>query len=898
MKFVVISHTHWDREWYFPFEVFRLRLVDLIDRLLALLEREPDYIFHLDAQTVVLEDYLEIRPSRRRELEKWISRGNLVVGPWYLQSDFFLTSGEATVRNLLRGRRLAREFGNCSSVGYAPDQFGNVSQLPQILSQFGIDSFLFGRGYSFYQRRENGELERLRMPTEFLWQGADGTKALAVHLLGWYNNAQHIPPETEDAEHLLAVSQRDFEGTNLSPYLLLMNGVDHLEAQEDVLEIIEALRARGYDIEQRRLDDYVGDLKEFFRDRQDELQVFAGELAHGRDGEILHGCRALRIDLKSSNVRAQTLLTDILEPLGAILESGGLRGAYPKDPLDYLWKNLLRNHPHDSICACSRDEVCAHMEDRFARIREAGSELLRRELELVAQHAAHPLRKPENYVLALCNPTEDRLSDVVEVEMHFPRGESVESFRILDPAGDEVPYTVLERREDFLSVFSPVNLPGTLDVHTWRVLVACKDLPAHSVCAYAVVPGAQSAPVRAREGLENEFYRIDVEGGRIDLLCKKSGVTIRNAIRFEDVGDRGESYVCIPAGTPVLPDPSEATVKIAEDNALRKSVRVQYQLRLPKRFDFAAGKRAESTVIVPVSFTLTLRKNCEILELSYEIDNRAEDHRLRIGIDTAIEASLVWTDSAFDAAPHAPEELCADTASPTFCNATFAAVRGEGRGFAVLTEGQHEVERIGSTLWFTLLRATGVIVRGAAGAEWKIPEAQCRRIISGRLGLYGYASDAPGQLWAKAKAFRTGIPAKFSSMDPKKFSGGRPAVQDSRISRLYYLADPDEGISLSAESAFRYGNKNIAVTAAKLAEDGSGVVVRLVNLSEEAQRTKFSAAAEIFETNLAEDGERRLGQNAVELEFAPKKIRTLILRENRKRRTEKDETEGRNEDFV
>ena len=117
----VISHTHWDREWYMPLEVMRLRLIDLIDRCLEVLEREPTYIFHLDAQTIVLEDYLSIRTDRQEQLKKYIQEGRLYVGPWYVQNDYYLTSGEATVRNLLEGRRIANSFGKCGTVGYSPD---------------------------------------------------------------------------------------------------------------------------------------------------------------------------------------------------------------------------------------------------------------------------------------------------------------------------------------------------------------------------------------------------------------------------------------------------------------------------------------------------------------------------------------------------------------------------------------------------------------------------------------------------------------------------------------------------------------------------------------------------------------------------------------------------------
>ena len=255
-KFIVISHTHWDREWYMPFSVFRLKLADLIDRLFAVLEKDPDFIFHLDAQTVVLEDYLAIRPQNEEKLKNYIASGNIRVGPWYLQNDFYLTDGEVTVRNLMIGTEIANRFGKCGTVGYAPDQFGNISQLPQILKDFGLKAFVFGRGFRIYERK-NGVRSEKKLPAEFEWEGADGTKCFAVHLKYWYNNAQHIPAERELAHLLLDINERNFEGLNVSPYILLMNGVDHLEAQGDVREIIAGLRKDGVDIEQSSLDDYI-----------------------------------------------------------------------------------------------------------------------------------------------------------------------------------------------------------------------------------------------------------------------------------------------------------------------------------------------------------------------------------------------------------------------------------------------------------------------------------------------------------------------------------------------------------------------------------------------------------------------------------------------------------------
>ena len=78
-RFIVVSHTHWDREWYLPFEAFRVRLVRMMDALIELFERDPGFKhFVLDGQTVPLDDYLEIRPERRETIDRLV-RGSVGV---------------------------------------------------------------------------------------------------------------------------------------------------------------------------------------------------------------------------------------------------------------------------------------------------------------------------------------------------------------------------------------------------------------------------------------------------------------------------------------------------------------------------------------------------------------------------------------------------------------------------------------------------------------------------------------------------------------------------------------------------------------------------------------------------------------------------------------------------
>ena len=138
----VVSHTHWDREWYKPYHQFRIDLSRIIKGILDTLENDEHFKhFLLDGQSIVLEDYLEIHPEDESRIEKLVMEGSLSVGPWYILPDEFLVSAEATVRNLIYGHRVAGRMGRVQKVGYMPDSFGHIAQMPQILKQVGIDSF-------------------------------------------------------------------------------------------------------------------------------------------------------------------------------------------------------------------------------------------------------------------------------------------------------------------------------------------------------------------------------------------------------------------------------------------------------------------------------------------------------------------------------------------------------------------------------------------------------------------------------------------------------------------------------------------------------------------------------------------------------------------------------------
>ena len=191
----IVSHSHWDREWYLPFEKHRMHLVELVDAILEKFETDESYrSFFLDGQTIALDDYLEIRPQKREQIEKYVREGRLCIGPWYVLQDEFLTSGESCVRNLLTGMESAKKYGKVSHIGYFPDAFGNAGQMPQVLKQAKMEAIAFGRGVKpigLNNEIKSGQYESTF--SEMNWQSNDGSSLPGILFANWYNNGMEIP---------------------------------------------------------------------------------------------------------------------------------------------------------------------------------------------------------------------------------------------------------------------------------------------------------------------------------------------------------------------------------------------------------------------------------------------------------------------------------------------------------------------------------------------------------------------------------------------------------------------------------------------------------------------------------------------------------------------------------
>ena len=426
----VISHTHWDREWYQTFQQFRLRLVHLVDKLLDILDEDPDFkYFMLDGQTIVLDDYLQMRPEMENVLRKHIQEGRILIGPWRILPDMFLVSPEAHIRNLLAGERETRKWGPKMNIGYMPDSFGHFGQMPQILHGFGIDNACLWRGVE-------------DQPAEFWWQAPDGTRVLTLYLRDSYSNGASLnAQDTTMFSKQIRQAVDSLAAHSAASNLLVMYGTDHMEPAPETSKAIAAANKnlQNYRVVHSTLPEYLGQVIQDTRGK--ELPAVAGELRSSKRMHLLPGVLSTRMWIKQQNQACENLLEKWAEPFSvfaSLVQTEDKPPAMIHRPASILrqaWQLLMECHPHDSICGCSIDQVHDEMRPRFDQVQQIGEEITKQSLEALAA-SVNTANAPKNAVssIVVFNPLTTTRTDVVSAEISLPA--DISDFDIVDEGGN------------------------------------------------------------------------------------------------------------------------------------------------------------------------------------------------------------------------------------------------------------------------------------------------------------------------------------------------------------------------------------------------------------------------------------------------------------------------------
>ena len=430
----VISHTHWDREWHLPFQLFRLKLVHLVDGLLDILEKDKEFKhFMLDGQTIILDDYLYMRPEKEAILREHIRKGRIVIGPWHILPDMFLVGPESHIRNLLQGDRTARKFGPKMMIGYMPDSFGHIGQIPQILRGFGMEVASVWRGV------HDG-------PAEFWWQSPDGSRVLMAYLREGYGNGADLPADNLEL-FTKAISEKGdtLAAASASSNLLIMYGTDHMEPPHNTSEAIAYAdeMLRNTHVIHSTLPEYVAAIQTTIRKNKIELPTVIGELRACKRMHLLPGVLSTRMWIKQRNNASENLLTKWVEPFTTWQEL--ITGKHIQSDLidqkagiiHQTWRLLMENHPHDSICGCSIDQVHEEMKTRFEQVDQVGEELTRQSLGALAASIQTQTTNGQSAVVVF-NPLAGPRTDVVNIPLELPP--YLTEFDMVDENGNSLPY--------------------------------------------------------------------------------------------------------------------------------------------------------------------------------------------------------------------------------------------------------------------------------------------------------------------------------------------------------------------------------------------------------------------------------------------------------------------------
>lgn len=751
----IISHSHWDREWYMPYENHHMRLIKLIDQVLEAIDNDSNFkSFHLDGQTICIDDYLQVKPQNREKLLNAIKDGKIKIGPWYILQDAFLTSAEANVRNGYYGDIDCSRYGLKTNVGYYPDTFGIYSQAPQLMKELEIDNMIFGRGVTttgFNNEVSNNFESKF---SEMNIKSSDGSEVLGILFANWYSNANEIPVDKESAKEFWDKKLKECEQYTGLNHLLFMNGCDHTPYQENVTKAIEVANELYPDIKfvHSSFEEYLKCINEEIE--TENLTTISGELTSQRtDGMYtLVNTASSRINQKINNAEIQSMYENIVEPLTSLYSD-----VYPHSEIEYGWKKLMQNHPHDSICGCSVDSVHSSMDARFEDSRNVANHII-----------SETLNKLENQIscdgklaFTIINPSEitnTKHSAIIEyAREEFGRNYNiakqkmkeitVPNLKLIDENGCEIEAKITDLGLNFDYYLPDDKFRRPYFSRNIKVDFNYKfDFIGHKTFYLVEADKVEKINTREYSVLENDFVKVNIEdNGSFSIYNKKTKRSQKSLLNIYDQGDIGNEYMFGK-----VEDDKEiflSQLKSVEclDTCSMQVTRLHLTMDVPKGADDylkeeqlnlvgynnRKSKRTSESISVPITIDYTLDEFDAGLKLNIKIKNTAKNHRMRARFNLEECKDIHYADSVFEivSRKNIPEETWRNS-SFDHRMAKFIRIENQKDGLTIGTNGLHEYEVKDSYVDITLLRAVGEL--GDWG-HFPTPEAQCLETVNAQM---------------------------------------------------------------------------------------------------------------------------------------------------------------------
>lgn len=618
MNFTIVSHTHWDREWHKTFEEYRVRLVSFFDNLIDLLEHSPDYrTFLMDGQTIVLEDYLAIKPYKKQQLQQLIKQKRIIVGPWYIQPDEFIPAGEFQIRNLLIGQQVADEFGEVMAVGYLPDSFGQAAQIPQLLQGFGIEYAVFWRGIT---EQECPDLD-------FIWQSPDGSSVKTTVLAQGYGNARMLNDSLENNLKIIQENMAALYEKSNKRDMLLMCGFDQRNANPQLPKIVKALNAQS-----KEHTFVISSPQEYLEAafEHGDKKVVCGEFRKGKMMRVHVSIGATRMDIKQENYRTQTLLQRMAEPL---ISFAGLYGqACQKALINQAYKYILQNHAHDSICCVCTDSTHAQMMQRYENAGQIADTLSNDAFGVICDSIAY---QAHGSPIVLFNYTSAARKGFEKITIVT----ALQQFQIVDAEQKNLDFDVMSKTE-----FNQNDAQIEIGIKNKDVLLYQYELLLNVDFAgfgyktlYLKEDISQAPRIVEQHNIFDEktaifttdLFQLTIEqNGTLSYFDRNTGEIFTDLNAFIENGNAGDEYdYSAPRSDRVCSAHNNAPeIKVLHNSPYCAAVRLDFNFMVP--VDTYSEARSNETINQHIRCVVSVRKASRRVDFSTTIDNQARNHRL------------------------------------------------------------------------------------------------------------------------------------------------------------------------------------------------------------------------------------------------------------------------------
>ena len=852
----ITPHMHWDREWYFTTEESRILLVNNMEEIMTRLESDPEYpFFVLDGQTSILEDYFAIKPENKARFKKLVAAGKLIIGPWYTQTDTMIVSGESILRNLLYGFKDTAEFGPVMKIGYLPDSFAMSSQLPHIFNGFGITDAMFWRGCS--ERHGTDK-------TEFRWQSHDGSLVNVQVLPLGYAIGKYLPESAAALQKRLDQYLNVLEKASVTQDILLPNGHDQMPLQQNIFDIIKTLK-EIYPQREFMLSRFET-VFDKIRALEDQLPIIKGEFNDGKYMRVHRTISSTRMDIKIAHAQIENKIVNILEPLASIAYDLGFE--YHHGFFEKMWKEILKNHAHDSIGCCCSDKVHAEVMNRFILADDMAQNLIQFYMRKIVDNMGETQADKQQLSnkITLFNTLPYARTEIINTTIRIRAAQ----FALFDTNHTEIPYFICNQREiDPGLIDRQIVHYGNYEPFIEYDIQFEYTIPAMGYCTLHIesqaasqncVLTAQTAP--HQNVLENVFYHIEVTPtGKLNILDKRNNQRYLDVLTLEEGSDDGDEYDYSPllndwilyANDEQNLEKQAVAIEIVHQ-AHQSVAKIEYTMNVPKDLQERAQRQKSGTM--SVSFTVTLANQSPRIDIRLKINNQAKDHRVRVFIPTPFMPKTVIADNQFGcitrsvndhAMAHWLEEDWKEAPIPVWSLMNFVALESDHptdqNGLAVFTEGLREFEVIDqnapkdisqytdqdsrqkNTIALTVFRSVGflgkeeMVLRPGrpSGIKLPTPDSQMLGELECHFSLMPYQGNhISAHIMASAREYVTPIQA----YNKTHFNAMKLNLSD-RIAPQNF-------------SLFTKSKSGAVISAFKKAENADAFILRVYNPSETA----------------------------------------------------------------